>query len=364
MDILLLIASLVLLLGALAVIALLLKQLQTSRANEAAANKKLSAKQSNGDADDEAELEIDTLLNTLYKIFSHVDETIKLQRFSSINRLLYPERLERLLGRILPDFPRLSDEMGKLPYRIMQQIEESKSVREVSIPGYIRGSNDAVLDLANGDADGTEFRIILKADIADEETVAFATPGRGFDQSGFYQFGLFDDVFDRLLKLTKGDKPSVNLIQERRQEPLKALVLSTVARRDFNYTDVGHDRNYYYSMHYAAIELLATNFYSRIHIGSIAHSSYEPVELGCIIEAFIHYARQSDHAKLELVVGGPAYFNYHVGNNAYLDTIEEFIQHALIGVYTPVKTTESKESGLFSEEDVRRFDLQRRIVHV
>ncbi|MDP6536231.1 MAG: hypothetical protein QGG02_07900, partial [Gammaproteobacteria bacterium] len=69
--------------------------------------------------------------------------------------------------------------------------------------------------------------------------------------------------------------------------------------------------------------------------------------------------------KLELVVGGSAYFNYHVdGGHAYLDYIEEFVQDALMGGCTRVQTTESKEYGLVSGEDVRRFDLQRRIVHV
>ena len=46
MDLLLLIAGLSILLAALAVIALLVKQLQTARVNESAANERLSAKQS------------------------------------------------------------------------------------------------------------------------------------------------------------------------------------------------------------------------------------------------------------------------------------------------------------------------------
>ena len=156
-------------------------------------------------------------------------------------------------------------------------------------------------------------------------------------------------------------------MQERSQEPLKALVLNTIAGRSKFYRKhfgEGLWRDYYYSMHYAAIELLATNSYSRIHIGSIAESRYEPEELRCIIEAFIHYARQSDHANLELVVGGAAYFDYHVGSHSYLDYLEEFIKDTLTGSYTRVQTTKSNEYGLISGEDVRRFDLQRRIVHV
>jgi len=256
---------------------------------------------------------------------------------------------------------------SELP-RLGAEIYELRGYIEAGLV-FMEAETNGVVDLASGITGGTEFRIILKTGISDEETASFATTG-GFDQLGFYRLGMLHDVFHRLLELTQEeDQPSVNLIQERSQEPLKAVVLNTIAGRSKFYRKhfgEGLWRDYYYSMHYAAIELLATNFYSRIHIGSIAESQYEPEELRCIIEAFIHYARQSDHANLELVVGGPAYFNYHVnGGHAYLDYIEEFVQDALKGSYTRVPTTESKEYGRhISGEDVQRFDLQRRIVHV
>ena len=227
------------------------------------------------------------------------------------------------------------------------------------------------VEITRGDAEGTEIRIILKKVTGGERAVVFASTG-GFGQHGFYNLGIFRNVFGQLLDLAKGSEASVNFVREHNQEPLKALVVCTLAQGSEFYTKQFGDRNnrgplwrdYYYSMYYAAIELLATNFFTRIHTGAISEFNYQPAEIKCAIEAFIHYARRSKHQKLELVIGGHCYFNHHQGGYSYLESIQDFINEALVSNHTPVKTTESIEHENLSPKVNDRFGLQRRIVHV
>jgi hypothetical protein len=219
--------------------------------------------------------------------------------------------------------------------------------------------DDDEVILASGDAEGTQFRILLKTRTDQERTLAFACPN-GFGQNGSYP--LLELPAHQLERQADQGSPSVNFAQIREQTPLEAVAWCTIAPPD-RFRSYYFERGFYYSMHYAAIETLILNGYNRIHIGSLSLSEYAPDEVIRGIEAFVHLARKSDREKLDFVIGGACYFSYHFCSYAYLDHIEQFVDEALLADFDPVKTILDKNNPLFSDEEVKRFNIQRRFIN-
>ena len=238
-----------------------------------------------------------------------------------------------------------------------------------------KGTFDGEVEVASGVANGTEFQIFLKSGTHDENALIFATTG-AFGQHGFYNFGIFQEKFCKLIDLARLDEPSVNLVESRAQEPLKAVVLCTLAQSsEYYFSNFGNRgkafnsfgpiwRDYYYGMYYAAIELLANNFYNRIHASSISDYMYQSSEIKCAIESFIHYCRQSQQKSLQLVIGGRCYFEYHRGGYDYLDSLTELVQDALVSENRLVQTKNLSNLGQFSIEERKWLNLERRQVTV
>ena len=238
-----------------------------------------------------------------------------------------------------------------------------------------RSTFDEEVEIASGVANGTEFQIFLKSSTHDENALIFATPG-GFGQHGLHALGIFKAVINKLINLTYLNEPSVNLIELRAEQPLKAVVLCTVAQSsEFYVSNFGNRgsafdllgpiwRDYYYSMYYAAVELLANNFHNRIYLSSISHNRYQSSEVKCAIESFIHYSRQSQQKSLQLVIGGRPYFEYHPRGYDYLDSLAELVQDALVSEHRLVETRNLSNLGQFSIEERKWLNLQRRQVTV
>ena len=217
--------------------------------------------------------------------------------------------------------------------------------------------------IADGVAEGTKFKIILTNETYEEPNVLFASTG-GFGQHGFYNLGLFGgEIFENLLDLSRLKQPSVNFIELRAQAPLKAIVLSSIEGCDFYHDHFGYRgpiwRDYYYSMFYAGFTLLGNNFYRRMHAGSISARMYQSSEIKCAIEAFVHYAKATNHDDLELVLGGAAFFSYHYGGYDYLDKLSDLIKEVLNSHHKAIQLETSKEIGKFSREQARELNLQR-----
>ena len=236
------------------------------------------------------------------------------------------------------------------------------------------GAFGGEVEIASGVANGTEFQIFLKRHTDDENALIFATPAPGsFCQQGLHALGVFNTVIDKLIDLTYLDEPSVNLIELRAEQPLKAVVLCTVAQSsEFYVSNFGSRgyflgsiwRDYYYSMYYAAVELMAHNFHNRIYVSSLSQIRYQSSEIKCAIESFIHYARQSQQKALQLVIGGRPYFHYHLGEYDYLDSLAELVQDALVSEHRLVEVRNLTDLGQFSIEESKWLNLQRRQVTV
>lgn len=237
---------------------------------------------------------------------------------------------------------------------------------------------DGQVTLATGDADGTEFRIFLKEETDEERAIVFAS-GTGFTRMGFYWLNGYPQD---LLEQAASQGPSIHFAQIL-HGPIKgypiffpnktheAIVWCTLAD-DPIIRKYEFKQGFYYSMYYAAIELMIENGYNRIHLAGLNQRRHTSEEVLGGIRSFVHVARQSKTEKLELVIGGRNYWKLHDGSYDYLSTVEAFVHEAITSEFVPVKTRIDDSNESFKDKrhpgsyypEVKHFNIQRRILDV
>ena len=237
---------------------------------------------------------------------------------------------------------------------------------------------DGQVTLATGDADGTEFRIFLKEETDKERAIVFASV-TGFTRMGFYWLYGYPEG---LLEQAASQGPSIHFAQIL-HGPIKgyptffpnktheAIVWCTLAD-DPIIRKYEFKQGFYYSMYYAAIELMIENGYNRIHLAGLNQHTHTSEEVLGGIKSFVHVARQSKIEKLDLVIGGKNYWDLHPGSYDYLETIKAFVQKAIVSEFVPVKTRIDDSNESFKDKrnpgsyypEVKQFNIQSRILDV
>ena len=232
--------------------------------------------------------------------------------------------------------------------------------------------------LASGDAEGTEFRILLKRRTERERAIVFASV-TGFTRMGFYWLNGFPQD---LLEQAASQGPSIHFAQILHgptrdsaqifpNKPHEAIVWCTLAD-DPIIRKYEFKQGFYYSMYYAAIELMIENGYNQIHLAGLNQHGHTSEEVLGGIKSFVHVARQSKIEKLDLVIGGVNYWDLHYGGYDYLETIKAFVQKAIVSEFVPVKTRIDDNNESFKDKrnpgsyypEVKQFNIQSRILDV
>ncbi|MDB2445464.1 hypothetical protein N9X66_09995, partial [Gammaproteobacteria bacterium] len=101
--------------------------------------------------------------------------------------------------------------------------------------------------------------------------------------------------------------PSIHFAQIFQNKPHEAIVWCTNTRNPV-INKYEFKQGFYYSMYYAAIELMIENGYNQIHLAGLNEVKHTSEEVLGGIRSFVHVARQSKTEKLELVIGGINYW--------------------------------------------------------
>ena len=164
MDLLLLIAGLSILLAALAVIALLVKQLQTARVNESAANERLSAKQSEMELIQQSQSRLSSENSSLlYEVQTSREELVSVKTSLDLERRQFEEKLALLNES--------KEQLGVVFKNIANEIFEDKSKKFTSTN---RESLNAVLTPLNEKIQRFEKRVEETYDKESKERYSLA----------------------------------------------------------------------------------------------------------------------------------------------------------------------------------------------
>tara|TARA_X000001036_G_C20432482_1_gene705791 strand:+ start:212 stop:748 length:537 start_codon:yes stop_codon:yes gene_type:complete len=164
MDLLLLIAGLSILLAALAVIALLVKQLQTARVNESAANERLSAKQSEMELIQQSQSRLSSENGSLlYEVQTSREELVSVKTSLDLERRQFEEKLALLNES--------KEQLGVVFKNIANEIFEDKSKKFTSTN---RESLNAVLTPLNEKIQRFEKRVEETYDKESKERYSLA----------------------------------------------------------------------------------------------------------------------------------------------------------------------------------------------
>ena len=164
MDLLLLIAGLSILLAALAVIALLVKQLQTARVNESAANERFSAKQSEMELIQQSQSRLSSENGSLlYEVQTSREELVSVKTSLDAERRQFEEKLALLNES--------REQLGEAFKNIANEIFEDKSQKFTSTN---RESLNAVLTPLNEKIQRFEKRVEETYDKESKERYSLA----------------------------------------------------------------------------------------------------------------------------------------------------------------------------------------------
>ena len=164
MDLLLLIAGLSILLAALAVIALLVKQLQTARVNESAANERLSAKQSEMELIQQSQSRLSSENSSLLsEVQTSREELVSVKTSLDAERRQFEEKLALLNES--------KEQLGEAFKNIANEIFEDKSQKFTSTN---RESLNAVLTPLNEKIQRFEKRVEETYDKESKERYSLA----------------------------------------------------------------------------------------------------------------------------------------------------------------------------------------------